>query len=331
LACCALVACGGSTGTPSSTGGAPGSGTGGATATGGSTGFGGATTGTGGSFTGTGGSFTGTGGFGTGGIFGTGGVTTGTGGFGTGGFGTGGSGTGGSGLGGSGAVGSGGSAGGATGGGGSGACNAVFCDDFDASTTLGAAWTADKGVAANVVEVVSTMAHSLPNSVHMHFTTASGATFIHESMGFPAPMNTVWGRVWFYVMNDPTSNGHDVYIEAADVLATNTGVRPLNTQGGKMAINVDPGLNGGEDGATSTMAIPRGVWTCFEWSIIAPTTGSGSVTLYMGGTQLATLAKTKVPALMYQRVGYEHYGADSAAGDMWIDDYAVGTTRINCN
>jgi hypothetical protein len=30
------------------------------------------------------------------------------------------------------------------------------------------------------------------------------------------------------------------------------------------------------------------------------------------------------------RVGYEHYAADKAAGDMWIDDYAVGTSRLNC-
>jgi len=343
IAFCALGACASSgtnaTGTGGSgqaSGGTTGGGGSAATtgSSGGSTGLGGSLTGAGGdiSTTGLGGSLTGAGGdTSTGGAGpGTGGDSSGTGGFGAGG----------SGLGGSGAVGSGGSAGGTAGGagagaggGGSGTCNAIFCDDFEASTTLGPAWTVEK-VAGNTVEVVSTMAprsgSSGKNTVHMHFTTASGATFISESMGLPALMNTVWGRVWFYVMNDPTSNGHDVYIEAADVLSTNTGVRPLNTQQGKMAINVDPGLNGGEDGASSGMAIPRGAWTCFEWSIIAPTTGSGSVTLYMGGAQLATIAKTKVPALMFQRVGYEHYNADSAAGDLWIDDYAVGTKRITC-
>jgi hypothetical protein len=348
IAFCALGACT-SSGTNATGTGGSGQASGGTTGGGGSaatTGSSGGSTGLGGSLTGAGGdiSSTGLGGSltGAGGDTSTGGAGPGTGGDGPGGA----LGAGGSGRGGSGAVGSGGSAGGTAGGagaggGGSGTCNAVFCDDFEASTTLGAAWTVDK-VAANVVEVVSTMAphsgSSGKNTVHMHFTTASGATFIHESMGFPAPMNTVWGRVWFYVMNDPTSNGHDVYIEAADVLSTNTGVRPLNTQSGKMAINVDPGLNANEDGANAMLvpgitstAIPRGVWTCFEWSIIAPTTGSGSVTLYMGGAQLATIAKTKVPALMFQRVGYEHYNGDSAAGDLWIDDYAVGTKRITCN
>jgi hypothetical protein len=184
----------------------------------------------------------------------------------------------------------------------------------------------DNSVAANVVEVVSTMAHTGKNSVHMKFTTANGATFIHETMGFPIT-TALWGRVWLYIMNDPTSNGHDVYIEgsAGGANVMNNGVRPLNTQGGKMSINVDPGLNG-EDGASSTMTLPRGAWTCFEWEI----TSVPSVTLYMGGMQLATLAKTKAAALIDMRVGYEHYNADKAAGDMWIDDYAVGTTRQNC-
>jgi hypothetical protein len=223
----------------------------------------------------------------------------------------------------------GGPAGGSTGsmgGSGSGACAGVFCDGFEGSTKLGAAWTVESAVAANVVEVVSTMAHTGTNSVHMKFTTASGATFIHETMGFPIA-TALWGRVWMYVMNDPSSNGHDVYIEGSTGMnLTNNGVRPLNTQGGNMSINVDPGLNGGEDGASSNKPIPRGAWTCFEWQI----TSAGAVTLYMGGTQLATIAKTKVPALIEMRVGYEHYAADKAAGDMWIDDYAVGTSRLNC-
>lgn len=220
---------------------------------------------------------------------------------------------------------------GVAGGSGAGNCNgASFCDGFEAGLTLGAAWTVDK-VAGNVVEVVTGMAHSGANAVHMKFQTNMGATFIHESMGFPAPMNSFWGRAWFYIMTPATSTGHDVYIEVADVLSTNTGVRPLNTQGGKMSINVTPGINGGEDGPQTTMALPRGAWTCFEWQITTTSGTTGSVTLYMGGMQIANQPKTKIPAIMFQRVGYEHYNADTTGGDMWIDDYAVGPMRLNCN
>lgn len=220
---------------------------------------------------------------------------------------------------------------GSVGGSGSGDCAGVFCDGFEGGMTLGSAWTVDKGaqVAANVVEVVSTMKHSGNNSVHMHFTTNNGETFIHHSMGFPIAMNSLWGRVWLYIMNDPSSAGHDVYIEAAGMLSPQTGVRPLNTQP-NMSINVTPGINGGEDGPKTSMPIPRGAWTCFEWHIATTSGTTGSVTLYVGGTQIATVAATKIPMLMFERVGYEHYAADKAVGDMWIDDYAMGTTRQNC-
>ena len=214
--------------------------------------------------------------------------------------------------------------------GGSGACTAAFCDGFEGSTQLPPAWTVDNSVAANVVEVVSSKAHTGTNSVHMKFSGNSGATFIHETMGFPFAMNSLWGRVWLYVMTDPNSGGHDVYIESStgQNVASN-GVRALNTISKNMDINIDPSASGGEDNASANMPIPRGVWTCFEWQIAA--TGSmGSVTLFMNGTQIAKVANTMIPNFVYQRVGYEHYDGDGG-GEMWIDDYAIGTSRINCN
>lgn len=296
---CLLAGCGSSSSAPASTGGAPGtggSGTGGVSATGG--------------VTGTGGSVSSTGGSGTGGA-----VTA-----------TGGSGTGGTAAGGGGGRGAGGAAAGGAAGGSNAACNGVFCDGFEAGTTLGAAWTVDNAVPANVVEVVSGMAHTGTNSVHMKFATNQGATFIHETMGFPAPMNSLWGRVWLYIMT-PMNNGHDVYIEASSGMnTTNTGVRALNTQNGSMAINVAPP----DQGPSANMPLPRARWACFEWHI-ATTGANGIVTLYMDGTQLAVAPSYPIPALVYQRVGYEHYAADTVGGDMWIDDYAIGTTRITCN
>jgi hypothetical protein len=229
--------------------------------------------------------------------------------------------------------------GGSGGEGGAGGCaGATFCDDFEASTMLSADWTIDNAVTANTVTVVSdkTKAHSGTNSVHLTFTTASGATFIDEKKGFPVPAAGYWGRVWFNVAT-PTDAGHDVYIEASSGMnLTNHGIRPLNTQG-TMSTNVDP-VNGGEAGKNSGTALPRGVWTCFEWNI-ALTGTTGSVSLYVGGAAMPTIAATTFPStgdvsvagLVEQRIGFEHYNAISAAGDMYIDDYAIGPTRIGCN
>jgi hypothetical protein len=209
----------------------------------------------------------------------------------------------------------------------------VFCDGFESSAMLSADWKIDNSVATNVVEVVTNKAHTGNNSVHLNFGTASFATFIDETKGFP---NTgYWGRVWYFVMNG-TEAGHQVYIEGSTGMnLTNNGVRPLNTQGaGLIAVNVDPGVGGnGETGGTSTVKMPQGVWTCFEWQV-TDTAGKGNVSLYMNGGAMpvpgTTATGVPIPALIEERIGYERYGGGSA-GDIWIDDYAIGTTRIGCD
>jgi hypothetical protein len=328
LACCALAACASSNGsTPDGTGGQA---SGGTVGTGGAPGTGGMTLGTGGAATGSGGANTGSGGaaMGSGGTTGTGGQTTGSGGDSSGGSGpgTGGSASGGAG-GGSAGRGAGGSVGtaGATG---AGNCNgAVLCDSFDRAT-LGPDWMLENAVAANVVEIVTDKFHSGTSSVHMKFGTASGATFISETKGFPS--TSYWGRVWLFVMTGLES-GHHVYIEGSTGMnMTNTGVRALNTQGaGLIATNIAPP----DTGATSTMAMPQGTWNCFEWQV-ANTAGKVNVNLYIGGVEVPKTAASVAAVagnmnLIKQRIGYERYSA-GAAGDMWIDDYAIGPTRINC-
>ena len=247
---------------------------------------------------------------------------------------------------GSGSGGSGGSsaAGGVSGGAGSAApagcpAGATFCDDFEASATLGAVWTTDNTLGATV-KVVSTytttpgptMAHSGKNAVQISFTTGSGYAMIVSKMSFPAPPAPTgyWGRVWLYVETPTTDASHDVYIEGSTGMNLgNNGVRPLNTQKGDMTINIDP-VGTGEAGANTTTPIPRGAWTCFEWQISA-TGGTGNVVLYAGGSAMPTVSLNGKPigALIEQRVGYERY-ASGTAGNLWIDDYAIGTKRLNC-
>jgi hypothetical protein len=174
-----------------------------------------------------------------------------------------------------------------------------------------------------------TMAHSGTNSVQIGFTTGSGYAMLVEKAGFPAPMG-YWGRVWLYIETPTTDAGHDVYIEGSTGMNLgNNGVRPLNTQRGDMTINIDP-VGTGEAGANTTTAIPRGAWTCFEWQISA-TSGTGDVVLYAGGATMPTVSLKAQPigALTEQRVGYERYAAGTA-GNLWIDDYAIGPARLGC-
>ena len=209
---------------------------------------------------------------------------------------------------------------------------AVFCDGFENGTTLGSAWTIDNTVTANTVSVVSTKSHSGSNSVHFTFTEAVCTTFIDEKMGV-TPTGTVWGRVWMYP-NTEADNGigpdpHVVYIEGEPAGFTGhsaTGVRPLNTQSGQIAINIDPP----DKGPIANMALPRGAWHCFEWEI-SGIGGTGTVALYMDGASLVTDVGAAIAALGEMRIGYERYNTGTTTGDLYIDDYAIGPTRLGCN
>lgn len=218
----------------------------------------------------------------------------------------------------------------------SGACKGVFCDDFEAAESLGPAWTTNNTLGATI-KVVSTyattpgptMAHSGKNSVQISFPAGAGYAMLVEKMGFPAPTG-YWGRVWLFVETPTTDAGHDVYIEGSTGMnLSNYGVRPLNTQKGNMTINISP-VGTAEAGANTTTPIPRGAWTCFEWQISA-TGGNGNVVLYAAGSAMPTVSLNgkPIPALVEQHVGYERY-ASGPAGNLWIDDYAIGSARLGC-
>jgi hypothetical protein len=302
------------------------------TETGRSPGAGGSATGVGGSNVGTGGSGadTGIGGSGaTGAITGTGG-TTGV--------------TSGTGLGGGGAGGAGGTTGGGGGspGGGAGCpAGATFCDDFEASSTLGSAWTMDN-TSNGTIGVVSTftttpgptMAHSGKNAVKITVPTSNGYAMIVTKMGVPTPPSTAgyWARAWIYFETSASDAGHCVMIEGSTGSPgdlQNSGARPLNTTLGNMEINIDPVGNGEASSAAKT-PLPRGTWTCFEWNISA-TGGTGDISLYVGTIPMTTLTLKNEPiqAVTENRIGYERY-ANGGAGNLWIDDYAIGPARLGC-
>lgn len=211
---------------------------------------------------------------------------------------------------------------------------AIFCDGFEGSTTLDSNWTVDNGDPTNTVAVTTSKAHSGTNSVQITIGTGKSATFIDETKGFPIT-GTLWGRVWLYVMTNP--GAHEIYIESSSGMMTgNNGVRELNTYNGPdMRTNVDP-VGTGEANGISTVALPQGTWTCFEWSVGLAGT-MGSIALYMNGTEVAGTPLTfpstgdvAIPSLIEQRIGYERYAA-GAAGDVWIDDYAIGTSQLGCD
>jgi polysaccharide lyase-like protein len=234
----------------------------------------------------------------------------------------------------------------ASGDGGTAGCpaGAIFCDGFEGSTTLDSNWTVvSTPGSTNTTTVVTTKAHTGTNSVHISFANgSSGYTFINETKGFPIT-TAIWGRVWLNVTTTP--GAHEIYIQTSDGMSIgNNGIRALNTYNGPdIRTNIDPVGTSETNGISNpAVALPMGTWTCFEWTV-GLTGTMGTVSLYMNATGTTTAAlvpgttatfpstgNVAIPAMIEQQVGYERYGSGAAA-DIYIDDYAIGTTQLGCD
>lgn len=223
--------------------------------------------------------------------------------------------------GGGGGAATGGAAGGPGVGGGSGNCNgAALCDDFERAM-LGPDWVLDN-TAPTVIELVTNKGHNSMSSVHISFGTAATQSYISESKTFPAMGNAFWGRAWIFSM--APLGGHQIYVEArVGAGSDKTGVRPVNTQGMNLATN----LESSDAGMTSNIKMTMGSWVCYEWQITG-IGGAGTFTSYVDGMMIGKQNGT-IPALMRQRIGFQRYMAGTA-GEMWIDDVAIGAARIGC-
>jgi hypothetical protein len=213
-------------------------------------------------------------------------------------------------------------------------CNgAPLCDSFE-RTTLGPDWTLDNSTSSTVIELVTTQAHTGTSSVHVKFGTSTLQSFITHKL--PTTGNTYWGRAWIYTMLTPV--GHSIYIEARVGSGSDgSGVRSLNTfdSKGSMGLNLEKG-----DGSkNSSTTLSMGKWVCYEWQVTG-IGGMGDFTTWVDGVPMpagkvtngvtATTPLTgTIPALTRERIGIQRYDA-GAAGEMWIDDVAIGDTRINC-
>jgi hypothetical protein len=319
IACCLLGAC--SSETPA---GHPAWGVG-VTSESGNAGAGGAATsaGAGGALTGMGGAITGAAGASAGASdVGGAGATGGTGG------------TGGSNGGASGSAGTAGNADAGGMGGASTNCNgAALCDSFERAT-LGPDWTLDNSTSSTVIELVTTQAHTGMSSVHIKFGTTTLQSYITHKL--PTTGMAYWGRAWIYTMLTPV--GHSIYIEAR-VGAGNdkSGVRSLNTFDGKGSMGLN--LESSDASKNSSTTLSMGKWVCYEWQVEG-IGGMGDFTTWVDGVPMpagkvangvtaTTPLNGTIPALTRQRIGIQRYDAGSA-GEMWIDDVAIGDTRINC-
>ena len=223
------------------------------------------------------------------------------------------------GHGGSGATATGGSAAGGSGAGGAGTTGggcaaAQICDDFETGS-LSSTWKLSMS-GGFTASIGTDQAHSGTHSLHVVAPNTGNSAFITETKTFPA--SDFWGRAWLRL--DGPNGGHQMYIYVA---LPGDQLRLLNRLGSEQ---IKANFQKTDNIYTSPTTIPQ-TWFCYEWHVTTSAT-----TLYKDGTLLTT-DKT-IPGITggtSLSLGFERFATATAAGDIWIDDVAVGTSQIGCN
>ena len=311
-----VTASGGATGTgnaPESTGGAP------APGTGGLLGSGGTTTGTGGGIGP--GMGTGTGGMtqlGTGGLPGAGGGRPPQG-----------SGGGPPPIGGSSGTGAGGTSTASFGIGGPSRCDTAgvqLCESFENGLSASIWTTNQSGDATAVVDTMQAARGS--KALHVKTTAGNGHAYVTEKMTFPAPANTLYARMFVYLGDPLTTNGHFSLAEG-----DGTGSSGARFGGQNKFLGVGTDGASGDWTDKDNKLIPAQTWMCFELELNGATNDFHGwwddverTALHRGAMQHSGFVMPQLNALWF---GWYMYNATEPQ-DLWIDEIAIDSKPIGC-
>jgi hypothetical protein len=230
--------------------------------------------------------------------------------------------------------------------------NAVLCDDFEgpAPGTAGSPWAIETMNTSNDPTKTGKVEWTTDKPAHgthsMRITipnTAAGdpaggsPAFISETKTFPQLSVDLWGRMMiYYVPTSALPNTHWVNVATVGTAPnTNQQLRFGGSTGTTLNANELPS----DTFATSATAMPTNKWACFEWHVQSG--AAANMHFYVDGTEITDMAVVNgnspntmdhawhsVPFAKLQ-LGWQYWNG-SFGGQMWLDDVAIGTARLNC-
>jgi hypothetical protein len=237
-------------------------------------------------------------------------------------------------------------------------CPGFFCDGFERDTVgaaLGTPWTTELQPSTSTATIDNTRAHSGSQSLKLTvsagsdvwaFAVLSGAPF------FPTSGNVLFGRMWIWITDIQIGPGgsymHVDNIEGSGILSggSNSGQTGDLRYGIQVypypsATNWTQTLLGNYADPThdnpyapndiSAGATPVGTWSCYEWRFAGP---GVQMNFWLNGQDLPGMdvndASLGTVTLDTLRIGWRNWQASSEGNTVWIDDFAVGTSRLGC-
>ena len=202
----------------------------------------------------------------------------------------------------------------------------AFCDGFEADAVDPAVWTIDGMAPAIDPAFAARGTHSLHLLIQP--TSSVHRSRISETKTFPAPQNSLYGRVFVYVAN-ATPSFHMGIVWGAQEKGTEA-VYAIGTGRSNLLVNYkDPTIdNGVNDGKT----FPVNRWVCLEWQFDGV---SNVVNIWLDGVADpgATLTGYTAPRFDHLFLGMALYNGTTTLTspyEMWLDELALDDQRVTC-
>ena len=198
-------------------------------------------------------------------------------------------------------------------------CPYVLCEDFEKGTAP-AGWTVDEDGGKATVQSVKAAHGKYAAQFHLD---AGGhhARFVDKASRPPLETH-FFGRVYLYF--DALPDPHSFFFASGPASDNHYEVGSYN--GGYQLTWWKPGAEKPVGGS----ALPKGKWWCLEFEI---DDGPGNITAWTDGTQGAQLkdaGASIVGAMKERSLGFHTYATTTTGYDVYADDLALDTKRINC-
>jgi hypothetical protein len=226
-----------------------------------------------------------------------------------------------------------------------------LCEDFETGSLDTKIWTP-----SGTPVVIDGMQHARGTHA-LHITQhGNGNSYIRESVTFPEPNDTYFGRVFVYFKSLPTPAGTaNGYAHWTMLAASGTGVPGEirvsgQLQNGKnlFGVGTDNQTDGGSGDWTNSdndpkgapVAVPLDKWLCIEWMHKGDTNETAFWWDGVPHPSLSTTAGVKhggnpgnpylLPDFKQLWIGWQEYQTSAEVFESWIDAIAIDRQRIGC-
>jgi hypothetical protein len=207
------------------------------------------------------------------------------------------------------------------------AADVLLCEGFE-SGLASATWRTTRSGGTVAVETMQ----AARGGRALHITSANGGmNAITQTKTFPIAGNSLFFRMFLWLEDDITTNGHFTFAEARGT--GNSSLVRFGGIGKRVGVGSDGGPSGDWTNTDSKATLPSKRWICYESQFDGATNkfrvwidDKESTTLNVGIDKHPGFVMPMFTSLWFGWILYQQ----GEAQDLWIDEIAVDGKRIGC-